>query len=121
MRIKTGIKDFWRRNSIAIVHMPFLLVLLFASYVVLRALDPRIGLEGFGDLFGYLLNSVRAAIIIFTAWWFKNNAWHDINAKAEDELFHLVRQGDPGAFKAKVLDRVEWAFLLVFFAWLMMQ
>lgn len=118
MRIKIFLKEFWRRNSIAFLHMPLLLVLLVASYIGLKALDPRIGLEGFGDLFGYLVNAVGIAIVIFSSWWQKNNLWHDIESKAEEDLFHEVRQNLPGALKAKILDRIEWAFLLVFNAWL---
>lgn len=117
IRIKPVVKEFWRRNSIAIVHTPALVVLLICAYITLKALDPRIGVEGFGDLFGYLVNSVGLAVVIFTSWWFKNNAWHDITEKSEEDLFHEVRQGNRGALHAKIIDRLEWAFLLIFNAW----
>jgi hypothetical protein len=114
IKIKPIVKEFWRRNSIAILHTPVLVVMLVCAYIVLKAIDPRIGVEGFGDLFGYLKNSVGLAVVIFTSWWFKNNAWHDVTKASEEDLFHEVRQNVPGAFKAKVLDRLEWAFLLCF-------
>jgi hypothetical protein len=119
--ISTSVKEFWRRNSIAVLHTPVLLVLLLCSYIGLKALDPRIGLEGFGDIFGYLTNAFGAAVVIFSARFFKKTAWHDVAAKCEADLYHEVRQGSRGATVAKLIDRGEWIFLLVFFAWLIFQ
>lgn len=108
------IKEFWRRNQIVLLHLPVLIFFLFASYIVLRSLDPRIGVEGFGDLFGYALNGVRITVIIFTAWWIKKWCWFDLHGKTELALFEAMRTGDKIAFWLVVKDRVEWAVVLAF-------
>src|SRR3546814_4885449 len=67
--------EFWRRNQILLLQLPVMLLFLVTSYVVLKSVDSRIGVEGFGDLFGYALNGVRITLIIFTAWWIKKWCW----------------------------------------------
>lgn len=107
-------KDFLRRYQI-LAHLVFLTAVMFGAYIFLRALDPRIGVEGFGDLFGFLRNAVGLAVVIFTCRWFKNNVWHDLSKKAEEDLqYALLFDNKPGAWKAKLFDRLEWAFLLIF-------
>jgi hypothetical protein len=114
-KVPESVKEFWRRNQIILFHFPLLLLALYAGYIVLKASDPRIGVEGFGDLFGYALNAVGLSIVIFTCWWFKNNAWHDLPVRSEESLVNKILAGHWPAFWLRVLDRVEWAFLLVFF------
>lgn len=105
--------EFWRRNQILLLQLPIMLAFLVGSYVVLKSVDSRIGVEGFGDLFGYALNGVRITLIIFTAWWIKKWCWFDLHDKTELELFKAMR-GDPPswqewmAFWIVVRDRLEW-------------
>lgn len=106
--------EFWRRNQIIFVHLPLMLAFLIGSYIVLKSIDSRIGVEGFGDLFGYALNGVRVTLIIFTAWWMKNNCWFDLHDKTELDLFDAMRTGDWMAFWIVTRDRVEWAIALSF-------
>lgn len=47
--------EFWRRNQIILLQLPIMLVFLFGSYILLKSIDSRIGVEGFGDLFGLSL------------------------------------------------------------------
>lgn len=105
-------KEFWRRNQALLLHAPVLLVLLTGCYLGLKALDPRIGVEGFGDLFGYLINGVRVTMIVFTAWWLKRNLFLDIDRGQEALLFAAALGGDRDAAWAILRDRLEWAFLL---------
>ena len=51
--------EFWRRNQVLILHLPAMVFFLFGTYIVLKSIDSRIGVEGFGDLFGYLLNLIH--------------------------------------------------------------
>ena len=106
--------EFWRRNQVLILHLPAMVFFLFGTYIVLKALDPRIGVEGFGDLFGYLLNGVRITLIIFTAWWVKKWCLFDLHDRTELSLFESARGGDRHAFWLRIVDRAEWAVLLAF-------
>lgn len=106
--------EFWRRNQILLLQLPLMLVFLVGSYVVLKSVDSRIGVEGFGDVFGYALNGVRITLIIFTAWWIKKWCWFDLHDKTELALFELMKKGDWLAFWIVVKDRVEWVAALAF-------
>ena len=112
--IRTKLKEFWKRNQIVFMHLPFLLAALVGTYVVLKAMDPRIGVEGFGDLFGYLLNAIRASMIIFTAWWMKNWLLFDLYDSTELDLFQKALTGNGDALKLRWQDRAEWVGCLAF-------
>ncbi len=107
-------REFWRRNQILLLQLPIMLAFLFGSYIVLKSLDSRIGVEGFGDLFGYALNGVRVTLIIFTAWWMKKWMWFDLHSGTELELFEAAWAGDWPAFWIVVRDRAEWLAALAF-------
>lgn len=116
--IKTQIREFWRRNQTVLLLLPVVVALLHLSYVLLTALDSRIGVEGFGDLFGYLLNGVRAVLIVFAAWWIKRHCWFDLHSGTELDLFERVRdKADEAAFWLIVKDRVEWIAALLLATW----
>ncbi len=106
--------EFWRRNQILLLQLPLMLLFLFGSYVILKSIDSRIGVEGFGDVFGYALNGVRVTLIIFTAWWIKKWCWFDLHDKTELSLFETMQKGDWMAFWIVVRDRVEWVAALAF-------
>ncbi len=106
--------EFWRRNQLIFLHLPVLLAALIGGYIVLKAVDKNIGVEGFGDLFGYAKNGVRAALILFTAWWIKKWCWFDLHTKTELALFEASRAGDRNAFWLVTRDRAEWAAALAF-------
>lgn len=106
--------EFWRRNNIILLQFPLLLAFLFVSYIVLKSVDSRIGVEGFGDLFGYALNGVRASLIIFTAFWIKKWLWFDLHSQTELSMFEAMKEGNWVAFWIVVRDRVEWIIALAF-------
>jgi len=106
--------EFWRRNQILLLQLPVMLVFLFGSYIVLKSIDSRIGVEGFGDIFGYALNAVRITLIIFTAWWIKKWCWFDLHDRTELDLFNLRKSGDRDAHWIVWTDRIEWAVALAF-------
>lgn len=110
--VRKNFKEFWRRNHILLFHLPVMLAFLFGSYALLKGVDSRIGVEGFGDLFGYALNGVRITLVIFTAWWIKRWCWFDLHAMTELELFDRMRKGDSSAHWIVIRDRVEWVVLL---------
>ena len=106
--------EFWRRNNIILLQFPLLLAFLFVSYIVLKSVDSRIGVEGFGDLFGYALNGVRASLIIFTAFWIKKWLWFDLHSQTELSMFEAMKEGNWVAFWIVVRDRAEWVIALAF-------
>ena len=110
--------EFWRRNQILLLQLPIMLAFLFGSYILLKSVDSRIGVEGFGDLFGYALNGVRITLIIFTAWWMKKWCWFDLHDKTELELFNSMRKepsfGAWMSFWIVARDRIEWFAALAF-------
>ena len=117
--MKNELKEAWRRLKPTLLWTPIALAVVIGGYIVLRALDPRIGLEGFGDLFGYALNAVRGVAIVGLAWLTKRNLFFDLHDKTELSLYEAMKEGDRPAFWIVVRDRAEWAFLLVFYAWVM--
>jgi uncharacterized membrane protein len=106
--------EFWRSNQVWLLQLPLVVSLMFVVYVVLKSLDSRIGVEGFGDAFGYMLNLVRALIIIAVSWWFKKRALFDIHSRTELDLFMAAKAGDRPAYWLRAFDRIEWAFVLAF-------
>ena len=111
--------EFWRRNNILLLHLPLMTAFLVSSYIVLKSVDSRIGVEGFGDLFGYALNGVRITLILFTAWWIKKNCWFDLHGRTELDLFNVMRGNSHKedawmAFWIVVRDRFEWIAALAF-------
>lgn len=100
--------EFWRRNQMVFVHLPLVLLALFGTYVVLKGIDSRIGIEGFGDLFGYLSNLVRGLLIVSFSWVIKKHCWFDLHGKTEEDLFKAAADGDRFAFALRVWDRIEW-------------
>lgn len=111
MDILTKAREFWRRNQTVLLVLPLVLFLMQLAYVVLTALDSRIGIEGFGDLFGYLLNAVRAVLIVWSAWWIKRHCWFDLHQNTELDLFERAR--DHSGFNSNMLSVPNWAFWLV--------
>ena len=111
---RTRLWEFWRRNQILLLQLPLMMVFLFGSYIVLKSIDSRIGVEGFGYVFGYALNGVRVTLIIFTAWWVKKWCWFDLHDRTELELFEAMKRGDWLMFWIVVKDRAEWLAALAF-------
>ena len=112
--------EFWRRSQILIFHLPLMVAFLFGSYIALKSLDSRIGVEGFGDVFGYALNGVRICFIIFTAWWMKKWCWFDLHDRTELAMFNRMRDEEKCLddrwidYWIIVRDRVEWIVALAF-------
>lgn len=111
---RTRAWEFWRRNQILLLQLPIMVAFLFGSYILLKSIDSRIGVEGFGDLFGYALNGVRITLIIFTAWWVKKWCWFDLHDNTELAMFEAMRAGDWLAFWIVVRDRLEWLAAFAF-------
>jgi hypothetical protein len=117
--MKNELKELWRRLKPTLLWLPVLIAMVVGSYIVLRALDPRIGLEGFGDLFGYALNGVRAVAVVALAWITKRSIFFDLHDRTELTLFEKSRDGGVEVEWILWRDRIEWFFLLALFSWLL--
>lgn len=106
--------EFWRSNQVWLLQLPLVVLAMLGVYIVLKSIDSRIGIEGWGDIFGYMVNLVRALMIVAVAWWFKKRALFDIHSRTELELFVAAKAGDRAAFWLRVFDRIEWAVVLAF-------
>ena len=115
--VKERAKEFWRRNQSLLWVLPLTLFALWSTYVVLKGLDSKIGAPELGTLYGYLLNAVRVALIVGTAFWIKRRVLFDLHARTELELFHLMKAGDANAHAIVWRDRIEWFVVLAFCTW----
>ena len=70
-----------------------------AAMSELRGDIRAVGVEGFGDLFGYVLNGVRATMIIFTAFWMKKWMFFSLHDRTELQLFQGIVNGGNGRGK----------------------
>lgn len=110
-----------------------LLVLAYIAYRVIPAIDPRSGIDGFGDLFAALVLAVKGVMATILAWackslywWEPSDArdvrWHDTveNTEPEDDA-QWSREMQAAAHATVrraqwliVKDRVEYLAWLAF-------
>lgn len=117
MSFRTRAWEFWRRNNVIFVQLPLMLAWLFGSYIVLKSIDPRIGVTGFGDIFSYALLSIKVCFIIFTVFYAQKWLFFDIHDKTEFDLFKEMRAGSRDAHLIVWRDRLEKFGLLAFATW----
>ena len=110
---KVKAKEFWRRNQVMLMFMPLLVIGMFVNYLVLKSLDSRIGVEGFGDLHGYFLDAIRVPFILFWSWVIKKHFWFDLHTGTELDLFQRALSGDRPSFWLRVVDRIEWVLVFI--------
>lgn len=117
------IKELWERAK-AFVHEwqevavsgPAALLLLVLAYYTIPAVDPRAGIDGFGDLYATLLGVIKGIVVCFSAWWSKRTYLMDLSK--EDETWLLNRSAQaPLALGVMVVDRLTWAGWLLFWWW----
>lgn len=105
--------EFWAHWA----EIPWILVvlcLMVVAFYVLPRIDPRSGIDGFGDLFFFLIAIVKGMLITFGAWWCKKTYTHDLSK--QDEITMLDRSSkNPGEIPwTLVIDRLEWVGWILF-------
>lgn len=92
-----------------------LLVLAYIAYRVIPAIDPRSGIDGFGDLFAALVLAVKGVMATILAWACKSLYWWE-PADAVDAQWHAdyERTGQRELLTLIIKDRVEYAAWLAF-------
>lgn len=109
-RSKLG--EFLHQWQEPVVWIPLLLVALLVLFYLLPRLDPRTGIDGFGDLFHLVGKLLVLAVACFSAWLFKRTYLTVLDEDAERELFNDWRAGDRKALWRLVFDRIEWLVLI---------
>jgi hypothetical protein len=115
-----------------------LLVVAYLAYRIIPAIDPRSGIDGWGDLFAALVQAVKGVMATLLAWLCKNlywwepgtaeeSRWHDAIEADQKNNWHSLTDNTtgplPGTLSARaalilvVKDRIEWLAWLVFWAW----
>lgn len=115
---KTAIKEFYRRNHVLFVHVPLALLLITFTNQYLNYLDPRIGVENYGNLSALVMLIPRVLLIMLLTFFVKRWFWFDIHQKTELELFEEARRGSYDAHRIILRDRAETVALLCVFSFL---
>lgn len=97
------------------------LALAIAAYYIIPAIDPRSGIDGWGDLFHALVNVFKGVLAVCLAWLCKAHFWHELEHKDEDKLIETMTYG--GRYRVSLtihlLDRLGWLFWLAFWSWVL--
>lgn len=114
---RTRFGEFLHQWQEPVVWVPVLVGLLLFLFYALPRLDPRTGIDGFGDVFHLLIRVLVLAVSAFCAWLFKRTYLRVLDEDVERELFDDWRRGDRRALLSLIFDRCEWAVLLCAFIW----
>lgn len=108
-----------------------LLVLAYAAYRIIPAIDPRSGIDGFGDLFAALVLAVKGVMATILAWlckalywWEPSDArdvrWHDVVEHTQpEEQRRFMREAQDHA--AAIVKQAQWLIVkdrVEYIAWL---
>lgn len=103
--MKDRIMKLVRDYQELLVWFPPLLVMIFIAFKILPAMDPRSGLDGFGQLFSMLINAAGGVMLTFSAWLTKRT------------YFGMTDPEDRAALplNARIVGSAEW--LICFALW----
>lgn len=92
------------------------------AYYVIPAIDPRAGIDGWGDLFHALVNTIKGIGAVALAWLCKSHFWHELERDDEARMANHLEH-DASSYRATLttllLDRLGWLFWLAFWAWVL--
>lgn len=108
-------------NYQELVWMALVALGLYGVYLAMPYIDPRSGIDGFGDMFQVGLVAFKGLAAAFLAWFCKRLYWSDLSREKEDRLSEALEAGNLRAGYILILDRLEtlawlafWLFLLFF-------
>ena len=110
-RFRTFIKN-WQD---VIIWIPVLLAVIVGLRYALPLLDPRAGVDGLGSLYGYATLLLKGVLITAMAWLCRRTYTRDMT-DAEDRDLQSAARVDRDARWVLVIDRLEWAGWLIFWA-----
>lgn len=114
-----NLRTFIARWQELVVWLPALAAAVVLLYLTIPYLDPRSGIDGFGDLFVLAVQALKGAVITFAAWLTQRTYWRELKDDEEDALIEHARRDHPGHWKLLILDRLQFVLLLGFWAWLL--
>lgn len=95
-----------------------LLILAYLAYRIIPAIDPRAGIDGFGDLFNALLMGVKGVASTIMAYLCKRLYWWEPSEEREcrwhDEISSNNTTVRRAAATSIILDRLEYIAWLAF-------
>lgn len=114
---RTRLGEFLHQWQELVFWKPLLIVLLLVLFYALPRLDPRTGIDGFGDVFHLVIQLLVLAVAAFCAWLFKRTYLRVLEDDEERKLFDAWRNGDHRVIYILVFDRCEWGVLVCAFVW----
>lgn len=118
-RIKRLLADYQE----IIFWMPPAIALVFLTFWLFPQIDPRAGIDGFGQLHAMLVNVVGGIMVCFSAWLTKRNYLGTFSREDMQQLnyFLLSREVDLkdklALLGTRVLDALEWILCFAFWSW----
>lgn len=106
-----------------LVWLPPALLALFITFKLIPILDPRSGIDGFGQLYAMLLNIVGGILVCFSAWLTKRCY---LGVTSDEDVLQLqtflVNDKIDTPTKrvllgVKALDLLEWILCVWFWGW----
>lgn len=97
-----------------IVWLPILVIATYFAYRVIPAIDPRAGIDGWGDLFAALVAAIKGIMATILAWLCKRLYWSEPEQDKERQWHDLIERTNTsrGDYRAGltliVADRVEY-------------
>jgi hypothetical protein len=117
----SALKAFLARWQELVFWLPLAILLAVAALAGVRYIDPRAGADA-GELFAIASLVVRAVLVMAFAWLCKHLYLLDYDDATDTKLHITAGHEGPHAGAARwslIKDRVEWAFLLLFWGWLL--
>ncbi|HZX79876.1 MAG TPA: hypothetical protein VFE72_02845 [Lysobacter sp.] len=93
--------------------LPLTALVAIAAYQVIPLIDPRAGIDGWGDLFATLVAGIKGVLATIAAWRCKAKYWFEPGPA--DEAAWRARN----AYGVQILDRLEFAAWLAFWSWVL--
>lgn len=112
----TNFLSKWRE---VLIWIPVAVGILLLAYWLFPKMDPRAGIDGFGDLFLFLVQVVKVLVALFITWVAKRAYWRDLNSRMEKALDESYLTGNRAAFHITLRDRAEFVALFLAISWVL--
>lgn len=121
--IKHRLKKFASDYQEILFWLPPALALVFATFWLFPQIDPRAGIDGFGQLHAMLVNVVGGIVVCFSAWLTKRCYLGVLSDEdvAQCTYFLLSRevevQDKMALLATRALDAMGWILCFGFWSW----
>lgn len=102
-----------------LVWKPILLGLLIGLWLGIPSLDPKSGIDGFGDTFHLVLRALFVSALFFGTWLVKSTYFRELPAHEEQALWLRIQADRP--VLALILDRLETLVILCVIAYILLH